>query len=346
MISGRGGYATRQEFFLEAVQNHVLEVKHGTSEGSQLLLDAERDDQPIRAEDSTSRNGNALSPSALELTEHPAALADVQIEPITDIERTALRCKVGGHVANGGIARFKKEPLLGLHNRDYPSLWAVSLLAELAHDDLVPAPMFVDEATRRAWRYAQALLDLEKTSKVKLTALFPTNTAKPQSAEEGFRAFAIGTIARKPSADGTISTSGPFFAWQVAQLVKPNGTAHIGLTQAGWSLAEAMQGLTLAWPHERAFAERFFVHLRKHAPWDWSGFEQVIEAVATSPSRAELTAHFGRWQPDWTDAMADTTSAGYVARAREWGVIEPKMTDGHYTLTEYGETLVTERSTA
>jgi len=250
-----------------------------------------------------------------------------------------------GAVVEDGHAVFKQEPLFGLHNRDYPSLWALTVAARMTADGPAPASRVYAEATREAWRYASSMTDLEKKVSGKPTALFPTNTAKPQSAEDGFRAFALGVINRKLNADGRFETAGPLFSWQVVQLVKSdNGPPSLGLTAAGWDLVEAMAGLTLAWPHEREYADRFFVHLREHAPWDWAGFEQLLAFVQERPTRMELAAQFGSWQPAWSSAMQNTNAAGFVARAREWGLLEGKLIDGRYALTEYGESMLMERS--
>lgn len=361
VLSGRGGYETRQEFFQEAIQNHVLEVKHGSGDGGQLLLDSdlgrpreEREPRSYAARRTSSDAESAAAPVTVRRNDEPApapplpvALADgPSIEPVADLCQTALVAPDRGMTIDAGIARFKHEPLFGLHNRDFPSIWAVRQLAELTRGELIPAPVFFETVTREAWRYAQALVELEKATKVKLTALFPSNLSKPQSAEVGFRAFAIGTIARKPSSDGAFETTGPFFQWQIAQLVKPNGTPHIGLTDAGYNLLTALDGLTLAWPHKPIEAERFLSFLREHAPWDWAGFEHLLAAVADSPNRAELTTRFHEWQPSWSEAVANTNAAGFVARAREWGLIELKLINSRYVLTEFGQSMSDERSAA
>lgn len=349
VLSGRGGYGSRQEFLFDAVQNQLLEVKHGPTDAGQLHIDRAMESLGPVSEGNS--NGDAVdspvsdkeasspTPEHSESPSLPSALADASIEPLSDLSQTALVAPPRGSLAEQGIARFSKEPLFGLHNRDYPSLWVAQLLGQLSQDGPVPAVSFVEEATQQGWRYAQSLLDLEKRSKAKLTALFPTNTAKPQSAEAGFRAFAIGTIARKQNADGSFDTNGPLFAWQVCQLVKPNGTAHIALTDVGWELLEALNGLTLEWPHQQHFAERFFDHLRRHAPWDWAGFERILEACAEPPTRAELVENFIRWRPEWSETVANTNSAGFIARAREWGLIEPKLIEGRYALTQFGQAL-------
>lgn len=357
VLSGRGSYVTREEFFQEAIQNHVLEVKHGPTEAGQLLLDGRlrgaREATPdatrrpqVAADNAVAPDGGKPGAEQLEPSRDVAATSpDGHVGDISQISQTELRIPRRGFTVANGIARSKKEPLLGLHNRDFPSIWAAHQLADLTPDEPIPAPQFFELATREAWRYAESLLELEKQSKTKLTALFPTNTAKPQSAEEGFRAFAIGTVARKSNADGTFQTTGPLFAWQLAQLVKPNGTLHIGLTEIGYQLLEALDGLTLRWPHEHEYAGRFFDHLQRHAPSDWEGFEQLLRAVADTPTRTELVEFFNSWQPDWSEKTANTNAAGFVARGREWGLVTPKLIDGRYVLTEFGRTTLNGKRT-
>jgi hypothetical protein len=38
LLQGRGGYETRQEFFLDAIENQILEVKYGGAENGQRRL--------------------------------------------------------------------------------------------------------------------------------------------------------------------------------------------------------------------------------------------------------------------------------------------------------------------
>ncbi len=353
VLSGHGGYGSRQEFFLEAIQNHVLEVKHGSAEEGQLLLSRDLDERPDSISSVTptpSANGHGAPAPGTDPEDVapplPAALADgAPIDMATDLSHTALGPAARGSAVDEGAATFKQEPLFGLHNRDYPSLWSLNVLAHIAGEGPVPASLLYADVTRKAWRFAASLAELEKTTPGKITALFPTNIAKPQSAEEGFRAFALGAISRKPNPDGNFETSGPLFNWQAVQLVRAeNGTPSIGLTSRGWALVEATVGLTLGWPHGPEHAERFFTYLRANAPWDWAGFEQVMLAASERPNRAALAAHFGRWQPTWTDAMQNTNAAGFVARAREWGLLETKLVDGRYGLTELGESMLTQRS--
>jgi hypothetical protein len=352
VLSGRGDYESRQEFFTEAIQNHVLEVLHGMAESGQLLLSrgvVEETPRPIRSQGKVLENRRAKADDQAEtlVAVLPPALANGQpIVPIEDMSDTALPRVARGFALRDGIAVFKQEPLFGLHNRDFPSLWALNLLAQMASDGPVPAQDAYGRITQEAWRLAKALETLEETTSSKITALYPTNLAKPQSAEDGFRAFALGSINRKADANGMYGTAGPLYGWQAAQLVNSDGGPSVGLTEAGWDLVEAMVGLTLQFPRSREFADRFFAYLRDQAPWDLAGFEHLLAFVEQRPTRTELTAKFGQWQPTWSDAVQNTNAAGFVARAREWGLVEPKLVDGRYILTEYGESMLSERSAA
>ena len=57
------------------------------------------------------------------------------------------------------------------------------------------------------------------------------------------------------------------------------------------------------------------------------------------PDRAALLEHFEQLDPEWTKSVISTNAAGYVARAREWGLLEDGMEDGRYVPTEIGLTL-------
>src|SRR5512132_1352427 len=58
VLSGRGGYETRGELMLDALQNHVLEVKYGAAEGGQRPLLSESEPKPP-APTRTSTNGSS-----------------------------------------------------------------------------------------------------------------------------------------------------------------------------------------------------------------------------------------------------------------------------------------------
>jgi hypothetical protein len=335
VLEGRGGYETRQEFIRDAVQNHVLEVRYGAAEGGQRpLLPAT---EPKLTEPASANGGKAAKKSKAELATPTAISNGERVPPLKDLSETELHLAKSGAVLNEGLAVVKHEPIFGLHNRDYPSIWAAHALATETGNGPVSWEGFLANVTAEAWRFAESLRPLEETLGYKLRALYPTNFSKPQSAEAGFRAFGVGSIAKKPRDDGKLDASGPLFSWGAIQVTREGDDLLVGLTSQGYELLEALNGLSLRWPHEGKQAEAFFALLRDRAPWDWSGFERLLELVAKQPTRVELAEQFKEWRPTWSDAMANTNAAGFVARAREWGLLEPKLIDGRYALTELGE---------
>ena len=81
----------------------------------------------------------------------------------------------------------------------------------------------------------------------------------------------------------------------------------------------------------------FLDHLENHASADRLGFTEVVSAIGSDGSkRDEVMKHFEKQWPSWTPNEVSTNTAGYVARAREWGLVEAKQIDGQYKLTELG----------
>ncbi|MEK6251323.1 MAG: ribbon-helix-helix domain-containing protein [Actinomycetota bacterium] len=333
--SGLGGYETRVEVMLDALQNHVLEVKYGAAEGCQRPLLPATEPEPTGP---ASANGGKAAKKSKAAPAVPTAISNGErVPPLEDLSQTELHLAKHGAVLNEGLAVVKHEPVFGLHNRDYPSIWAAHALATETENGPVSWEGFLANVTAEAWRFAESIRPLEETLGYKLRALYPTNFSKPQSAEEGFRAFGVGSIAKRPRDDGKLDASGPLFSWGSIQVTREDEVLQVGLTSQGYELLEALNGLSLRWPHEGKQAEAFLAFLRDRAPWDWSGFERLLELVANLPTRVELAQQFKEWRPTWSDAMANTNAAGFVARAREWGLLEPKLIDGHYALTEMGE---------
>ena len=54
--------------------------------------------------------------------------------------------------------------------------------------------------------------------------------------------------------------------------------------------------------------------------------------IADEPDRAKLIERCD-W---WSGNQADTNSMGYMARGREWGLVELALRDGRYQLTDRG----------
>lgn len=355
LLERRGGFETRAEFFREAVENMLLELTYEAAPPEPAEVQSRGATADLRQ--ASSKSASVSKPSdapdadraatRLEYAqpaERDSALwnADRGLsDRLPSFASTALAAPPRGAVIEDGDAQIVDEPLFGLHNRDYPSLWAARQLAELTVDEPVPLSDYLDEVVHRAWRYADELRALEELTETKLRVMFPTNRSKPQSAEEGFRAFAVGWASTR--ANEGVLAGGPLFSWRMCQLQRKDQELAIALADPGYDLLEALAGITVETPHPRAFAERFLAHLRTYAPEDWWGFETVLDALSREPDRAELVAHFRAARKEWSNTIASTNSQGYVGRAREWGLVEPKQIRGRYVLTDFGQELLEER---
>jgi hypothetical protein len=233
----------------------------------------------------------------------------------------------------GGEGQVLDEPLFGMHNRDYPSLWAAARLAAYLDEGSLTFEEFAERATEEAWGYASELRALELAFGTKLTALFPTNFEKRDTASGAFRTFAIGSIA---VAGPGLRADGPLFLWRVIDVERHDETVAVGLKREGRELLAALASLTVEQPHPPEKARVFLDHLREHARPDYWGFEHVLATVVERPTRVELVESFQKARPDWRESVAATNAQGYVARGREWGLIAPKVVDGRYQLTDFG----------
>jgi hypothetical protein len=123
----------------------------------------------------------------------------------------------------------------------------------------------------------------------------------------------------------------------------------IGMTDAGWELLEALDGLDFGLPHDEQIARRFLGHLNTHATADMWGFREVLDAIASGVGRNELREHFrARLTKDYptekvyTESVAESTAQGYLSRARAWGMVSPGLTEHRYGLTQFGATVLDE----
>jgi hypothetical protein len=249
------------------------------------------------------------------------------------LEASRIAPAVRGTALTAGSAAVSHEPLFGMHNRDYPSIWSLSVLARLVRSGPLQVGEAFREVTKQAWQYADKLTILGRKPERKLTALFPTNKDKPQSAEEGFKAFAIGSYTDPKK---TIRVSGPLFQWKAITILVKGGDARVGVTEEGYALLEGMEGLSLETPHERQQAESFFNHLQRYCQEDWWGFELLLASIGSGMSRQDLAGIFGKARQDWNDSKTATSVSGYVARSREWGLLQYGQVDGKYVLAPFG----------
>lgn len=336
IVSRRGGFETRAEFLREAAENMLVELNF-----------EEAPPEPVTDREPASRkpsapwveDGDDRSLLPLDIVD---SLPPWELDELTvsDLAGTALRPpSTRGVALRHGIADPPDGPLLGLHNRDYPSLWSAHRLARYAHEGPRALDEFLKRVTAAAWVFASHLeRNVVENNGLRLTALFPQNLTKRQAAERGFQNFAVGSVPKRPIGD-RVKAGGPLFVWGVCQLLREGDGLEVGLTSEGWDLLDALEGLSLDLPHSPLLAERFLSHLAEHAPGDRWGFDRIVQVIASEPDRHSLVTEFGSDHPDWSAATASSTAQGYVARAREWGLVEPRLADHRYRLTDFGRSL-------
>ena len=321
IINGVGGYSTRAEFIVDAIQERILEL---------TMEEVEDAGSPPGLPDV----GSARSePSHANATLRPPSDQD----PPATTELTALTSPEAGFSisATDDLSRPEGKALFGLHNRDYPTLWALSRLAVMANEEPVPVGAYFAGILEEAWSFGEQLVTIERHTGRKCTALFPTNSGKRKSAETAFRLFAIGDY--RTDANNTLTTSGPLFEWRAVGLSGSADDPQIGLTAAGWTLLAALRGLSVEGPRAPSSAAAFLAHLKEHAPADERGFVEIMRVIGPDgATRQDVLAHAASQWPEWTENEVSTNSAGYIARAREWGLVEPKQSKSHYHLTPLG----------
>ena len=225
-----------------------------------------------------------------------------------------------------------------LHGRDYPSLWALWWLARRTSEAPQELAVYLAEVTALAWRYAASLSEFDHVGPLRVTTMFPRSARNPDSASQTFQAAAIGGVARRR--DGTWVVRGPLPLWQ-AVAIWDNGRANmIAPTQAGLDLLAALDGVSLELPHTEEQCAAYFDHLRAYAQNDLDLLMDILALVGREPGREQLVAEVARLE-DADSKLADVYAQAYVSRAREWGLVEPKMLGGRYLLTERGRAIAT-----
>jgi hypothetical protein len=328
LAAGRGGLETREQVLREAAEGLLAELTYPQAPPEPV--------PPAVPMQSGSAGSDASA--LLEGVLNSIPSWEQEELRLADLAGSALGPVPAGATLAEGVAQPTGEPPLGLHNRDYPSLWAASRLAHYSQEGVIPVEKFKRRVTAAAWYYGAQLRALEQGSRgLRLTPIFPTNPEKREAAEQGFQSFALGEIPRRVPPEGKIRIGGPLFDWGLCQLVREEGDLLIGLTQKGRSLLQGLVGLSLALPHEEAMADLFLRHLVADAHGERWGFERILTLAREEPSREELVAAIAEERSDWSAATASSIAQGYVARAREWGLLEPRLQQGRYRLTGFGE---------
>jgi len=320
ILASGGAYNGRDDFIREAITDRIAEERLRPAAGGPAAVILRQASAKSNEPPTSGGNGTVRS--------QPAMIS-------------GLITRFGDHVPTlpphtvGGI-------LYGIHNRDYPTLWAAHSLANMAISRGGPVPWseFVSNVVEAAWKIGGQLAkaDNERAAdEMKASVGFPVNIEKRQSSEARFVEHMLGNV------DRGAGPTGPLFAMQLLGAVCEGTDFSVGLTERGKGLLEALAALGLAArpPHSHHAWRVFREHHCSTLPADHAAWLAVLRVLAERPTREDLVRRFAE---KWSGAAAATNVAGYVSRAREWGLVEPKLSDGRYVLTELGRNGLEESS--
>lgn len=310
--SGVGGFASREELLEEALNSYLLELR----DIGDLPQPSVKPLPAARAQPHEPNHGRAQ---------------DLEGEVLAGISSPGR-----GFAAKGEEIFLEEVPMLGLHNRDWPSFWVLSRLAKVAIQGPVSFLAFLEAVTEEAWKLAESLQKELGANAKAATQMLPTNVLKKQAADAGFQNFAVGSLSNKPFRNGLHKAAGPLPAWGAIAFFRGDGEFQVSLTDQGWELLRIVDGLGPEQPHNQRVAKDFFRYLRANSPSDWWGFKIVLREVSKTPTREALLVSMGAAR-DWSASIASSATQGYIARSREWGLVEPKLVGGTYQLTKFGK---------
>lgn len=304
-ILASGAYNGRDDFIREAIGDRISEHRARAADGppSLILLGG------------TLKTKKTLSEPRTPSPERADAVPPDTLVPTLPAHRV------------GGI-------LFGLHNRDYPTLWATHRLLTWAFERGAPLRWseFVPRILEAAWTQGAQLakMDAERASAEQKAAVgFPTNSEKRQSAEARFSEHMLGSL------DGPRGPAGAIFAMRLAGSVAEGKDYLVAPTPEGNELIRILEASALMPqpPHPEPAWRAFGTYLRAALPDDHEALVRVLREIANRPTREKLIGEFAE---EWPGAIAPTNVSGYVSRGREWGLIEAKLIEGRYALTDRG----------
>lgn len=354
---GLGGFRTRHSLVEEAIEYYLQELQESERDYSSLELASPNRiiEAPVSAEiQQKLRSAEKATVPAQPPVDRPNPPSFVSLEKNPhwkellkeprSIEETSVLCSSAKATVSSSqsLSRPDRVPLLGLHNRDWPTLKALELLNQMSASGSVPCSDFYNVATASGWKLSDFLQKYQSAETGKLSALLPSNREKSKAAENNYRNFALGWIEQSETGK-EVRTSGPIFSWSAAGLIWQKGELHIGLTESGVSLLEGISGISPIAPHPEDKAQFFLSHIAEFGPSDWNFFREVLIELLSTPTRNVLITSITNSQKS-SNSVAASLAQGYIARGREWGLIEQKQRNGHYLLTQFGKEIASSPS--
>jgi hypothetical protein len=235
------------------------------------------------------------------------------------------------------------KPTWGMHNRDWPTLWALADLARRTAELRAPVPF-------SPWR--QALGERASELAARLEALgtrfdvsgFPAARRRGDGSTLRFLALFVGERVGV----------GPLFSLGLAGPAEPAADAPgrgrstrdfraIALTPAGLDLLHSLAGFA-PWPAPVPDGRRraWVSHLRTWVPADFALLVAVMEEISgghdTRTTLVDAVAIRMGWEPG--SNTAKTNVAGMIGRAREWNLVQRRQGKDRYRLVPDALTLV------
>lgn len=308
ILGSDGVYQDRNEFVTEAIRDRLLEDAAGSDIGGGSGRGRELREETV----------------AYAVPEPPVyrALEPAHVDP--DLVRL-------GAWERGAVSTVPARPSphmnFGLHNRDFPTIWAANRLATMAVGQPTPWDGFLAAVRSQGADLGGQLrmLDVTRPVRVAIGIGFPKPGAKKTTSIDRFVEAMIGSPKRD---------DGPLFSLALAGFADPE-RSQIAPTDAGLTTLEAMiaGGLGTDLPQPADAFAAWWSHLSEWAPVERGAWHKVLTVVAGRPNREELVNSF----PEWPRSNADTNTTGFISRSREWGLVEPELIEGRYQLTDLGQ---------
>jgi hypothetical protein len=327
VLASGGVYSDRNEFVTEAIRDRLAE--------DAALEDEQKAAPPARHRKPTGRQ------SAEQVVGYVAPELARAAEPMVAPAIPAARRARGDQLYLGDWQRGSSCTVptqrsdrvsFGLHNRDFPTLWALNRLATMTGRDAVEWGQFLEFVREEGAGVGERLRlhDLEAGRAIPIGIGFPKPGPKRDASIERFVNAMLGTARR---ADGPLFDLALIgFAGDDRDKVAPTDA---GLAALG-DMVDAGLGTDL--PQPTTAFERWWQHLSEWVPTERAAWHKVLRVAAEANDRDELLAAF----PEWRGHTATTNTVGFIGRSREWGLMQPELHDGRYLLTELGQTVARE----
>lgn len=313
--------------------------------------------QRARARLSGLASGRAMGPEPLsvETLAAPSDIADVSPLAPSDV-RIGLAPAVASRALDcEGFAPLPHDrspdemSLYGLTNRVSPTLWAASCLIEMQVEqggEPVAYSAFLARVMPAAWRIGAGMEKWERTERSNpgaptrrflSSARWPSvpDPSDPERAERreastvyGFVEYALliwMTGSRQTSVGGG---RGPLIALGLVDAyARDDGAVFLSATSAAVRLAVGLgrAGASCEFPHNADSWLAYEEFLTEANPLELQRMDTMLDVIATAEDRAGVFDSAERIDPQVqeTTSGSATLANGYIARLREWGLIEP-----------------------